>query len=413
MLNSSNSQSNTSNNNITDESRTVTHFIILVPGTGPHREDERPKGSFLKKAKRFREIFQETCKREFADTDAYVEMMPIDYHADIQALETTNQRMIKATLPSIPWIRTMDNEVIGDILYYFSTFHGRIMLKTVINKLNAAYDTFMTSNPAFSGSISLVAHSLGGLICYEILYYMDKLNSEEPGNFGAHEAQRYMGLPSLRFSPDRLFTLGSPMGGGMVFRNQCMTEYHMGAVGLPSNSANMSSDDKNALTKTFFEERVRQEIDSSDDNDSGGAGVSRSASSSSIVSISMKSHLAATMGAMAASTSAAESPSPPALRPSGERARSAEPDARRQSSRRNGSMTPDDMLDQLMHLFGPSRPPDRDQQMAESQGLPLSSRLMAARELGGTRAGAPIRDHIIAVSTIALLGGRSRSSASA
>ncbi|KAJ1887660.1 hypothetical protein LPJ66_008999 [Kickxella alabastrina] len=668
MLNSSNSQSNTSSNNITDESRAVTHFIILVPGTGPHREDERPKGSFLKKAKRFREIFQETCKREFADTDAYVEMMPIDYHADIQALETTNQRMIKATLPSIPWIRTMDNEIIGDILYYFSTFHGRIMLKTVINKLNAAYDTFMTSNPAFSGSISLVAHSLGGLICYEILYYMNKLNSEEPGNFGAHEAQRYMGLPSLRFSPDRLFTLGSPMGGGMVFRNQCMAEYHMGAVGyhnifhpfdpfgyrteplcdeyyanspavpitvgqtetqsmvgallgrgtgdvqgsaaaaaagsakngrrissllgesmadfgknvvdavrwaakssvalpihavtskvttaqrrssmdqekpprhrrlslfgpifsdthaapasasagnkpahgdsslgaledgdtgqhedalekqkgisrllpglksftfgrrhshgssqrrcsLPSDSANMSPDDKKAMTKTFFEERVRREIDSSDDNDSGGAGVSRSASSSSIVSISIKSHLAATMGAMAASTSAAESPSPPALQPSDERASightrarqsaakppsqmvtgdsahtiigarklspqqtqeekqnerlttgSAEPDTRRQSSRRNGSMTPDDMLDQLMHLFGPSRPPDRDQQMAESQGLPLSSRLMAARELGGTRAGAPIRDHIIAASTIALLGGRSRSSASA
>ncbi|KAJ1888985.1 hypothetical protein LPJ66_008283 [Kickxella alabastrina] len=643
MLNSSNSQSNTSSNNITNESQAVTHFIILVPGTGPHREDERPKGSFLKKAKRFREIFQETCKREFADTDAYVEMMPIDYHADIQALETTNQRMIKATLPSIPWIRTMDNEVIGDILYYFSTFHGRIMLETVINKLNAAYDTFMTSNPAFSGSISLVAHSLGGLICYEILYYMNKLNSEEPGNFGAHEAQRYMGLPSLRFSPDRLFTLGSPMGGGMVFRNQCMAEYHMGAVGyhnifhpfdpfgyrteplcdeyyanspavpitvsqmetqsmvgallgrgtsdaqgsaatagsakngrrissllgesmanfgknvvdavrwaakssvalpihavaskvttaqrrssvdqekprhrrlslfgpifsdthaapadasagnkpahgdsslgaledgdteqhedalekqkgisrllpglksftfgrrhshgsshrrcsLPSNSAHMSSDDKKALAKPFFKERVRREIDSSDDNDSGGAGVSRSASSSSIVSISMRSHLAATMGAMAASTSAAESPSPPALQPSGERAiightrarqsavkppsqmvtgdsahtiidakklspqqtqeekqnerlatGSAEPDTRRQSSRRNGSMTPDDMLDQLMQLFGPSRPPDRDQQIAESQGLPLSSRLMAARELGVTRAGAPIR----------------------
>ncbi|KAJ1815517.1 hypothetical protein LPJ56_004542, partial [Coemansia sp. RSA 2599] len=211
----------------------ITHFVILVPGTGPHREDEKPKGSFMKKAKKMREVFQETCRREFSETGANVEMVPIDYHADMQALETTNQRMAKATLPSIPWIRTMDNEVIGDILYYFSTFHGRRMLEMVITKLNAAYDSFVLANPGFSGPVSLVAHSLGGMVCYEILYYMNMLASGQtrPSAAAGCESERYRGLPPLRFAPDRLFTMGSPIGGTIVFRNLSMADYNMGPVG--------------------------------------------------------------------------------------------------------------------------------------------------------------------------------------
>ncbi|KAJ2706294.1 hypothetical protein FB645_001689 [Coemansia sp. IMI 203386] len=141
--------------------------------------------------------------------------------------------MAKATLPSIPWIRTMDNEVIGDILYYFSTFHGRRMLEMVINKLNDAYDRFMAAHPNFTGSTSLVAHSLGGMVCYEILHYMNMLegNQGEASKADGWEEARYRNLPRLGFIPDRLFTMGSPIGGTMVFRNLSMTDYHMGPVG--------------------------------------------------------------------------------------------------------------------------------------------------------------------------------------
>ncbi|KAJ2380863.1 hypothetical protein GGI23_007707, partial [Coemansia sp. RSA 2559] len=121
-----------------DDEEEITHYAILVPGTGPHREDEKPKGMFMKKAQRFRSMLRETCKREFASTNACVEMEPIEFHADMHALESANPRMDSVTLPSIPWIRTMDNEVIGDILYYFTSFHGHRMLEIVICKLNDA-----------------------------------------------------------------------------------------------------------------------------------------------------------------------------------------------------------------------------------------------------------------------------------
>ncbi|KAJ2005169.1 hypothetical protein H4R26_002101 [Coemansia thaxteri] len=142
--------------------------------------------------------------------------------------------MDRATLPSIPWIRTLDNEVIGDILYYFSTYHGHQMLSLVTQKLNTAYSEFTSRHgDEFLGRVNLIAHSLGGLVCYEILYYMHKLaQARERGVdvcelIGAHERERYRGLPELAFSPDRLFTMGAPLGGTMVFRHLSLREFVM------------------------------------------------------------------------------------------------------------------------------------------------------------------------------------------
>ncbi|KAJ2769926.1 hypothetical protein IWQ57_002895 [Coemansia nantahalensis] len=219
---------------LVDQERAATHLVLLVPGTGPHATDDKPKGTFTKKAERFREMIQDACRRGFADTDAWVELMPIVFHSDLHTLETTKRRMDKVTLPSIPWIRTMDNEVVGDILYYFSTFHGHKILEMIITKLNQAYSEFVERNPRFSGPVSIVAHSLGGLICYEILYLMNvrrQLQQTERAG-GDWESARYRGLPDLMFAPSRLFTMGSPHGGTLVFRNLAFSEYHIGSVGF-------------------------------------------------------------------------------------------------------------------------------------------------------------------------------------
>ncbi|KAJ2654352.1 hypothetical protein IWW48_006157 [Coemansia sp. RSA 1200] len=234
----SNTTGSSENSSTTALDEEITHFAILVPGTGPQREDEKPKGTFMKKAKKFRKMLRETCSREFADIHACVEMEPIEFHSDLHALDSAKGRMDAVTLPSIPWIRTLDNEILGDILYYFSSFHGHRMLGMVITKLNAAYQSFMERHPRFSGQVDLIAHSLGGIICYEILYLMDqrKRQKENASNRrkvigGAWESARYEGLPDLEFVPNRLFTMGSPLGGAMVFRNLSFGEYLMGGVG--------------------------------------------------------------------------------------------------------------------------------------------------------------------------------------
>ncbi|KAJ1720555.1 hypothetical protein LPJ53_004834 [Coemansia erecta] len=208
------------------DSKPVTHFAILIPGTGPQLESERPKNSFMERAKKFRLWMHDTCAREFPD--ARVEVAAISYHADIQNLSSTREY---SSLSSIPWVRKVNAEHLGDIFYYFSTFHGRQLLEITINKLNTAYTDFLETHPDFSGSVSLVAHSLGGMVTYEILYYMKELECN-PLFSDNVEMERYRDLPRLQFVPDRLFTLGSPIGGTMVFRNLSLDHYHMGTVGF-------------------------------------------------------------------------------------------------------------------------------------------------------------------------------------
>ncbi|KAJ2162795.1 hypothetical protein GGF46_000358 [Coemansia sp. RSA 552] len=211
----------------------VTHLLILVPGTGPQTEEDKPKGRFVRKARKFREMLRESCRHEFAGSGANIEMETILFHSDLHTLESTKSRMDQVTLPSIPWIRTLDNEIIGDILYYYSAYHGNMILEMIINKLNDAYNAFMQRHPGFAGPINLVAHSLGGLICYEILYMMHMRGVGRSHMVGGEwEKARYRDLPDLAFDPVRLFTMGSPHGGTLVFRNLSFSEFLMGRTGF-------------------------------------------------------------------------------------------------------------------------------------------------------------------------------------
>ncbi|KAJ1720554.1 hypothetical protein LPJ53_004833 [Coemansia erecta] len=442
-----------SSSSVSGDSPPPTHLVILVPGTGPHREDEKPKGMFMRKAHKYRQQFRDTCRRHFPA--AAVEMVPIEYHYDMHGLETANRRMAKATLPSIPWIRTMDNEVIGDILYYFSTFHGRAMLAMVIGKLNAAYAAFAADHAGFAGPVSLVAHSLGGIICYEILYCMAQ--RRRGGSFAANiELERYRDLPELQFAPDRLFTLGSPIGGTMVFRNLTMDAFHMGAVGyhnifhpfdpfgyrteplhddryadepavpvtaaaaaaaaaapaaagrmrrrasLGSSVADLGKNVRDAvvLAPVTLYEAVRARATAgghrrthgrrrsllaplfapADRSPDGSAGGSRRHSVSRLLGFRSLS-LGFSHHGHGHGHASSRTPPEPRDESSSASPRPAASSEKKAEPRRENALdatAPDDMLGQLLRIFGPSRPPDRTQQLAESQGLPLASRLLAA-----------------------------------
>ncbi|KAJ2390899.1 hypothetical protein GGI05_003092 [Coemansia sp. RSA 2603] len=352
----------------------------------------------MRKARKYRQLFRDTCRRHFAD--ACVDLVAIEYHGDMHSLATANRRMAKATLPSIPWIRTMDNEVIGDILYYFSTFHGRAMLAMVIGKLNAAYKGFVEAHPGFKGPVSLVAHSLGGIVCYEILYCMHQLRTASTPFAGSIEAERYHDLPQLQFAPDRLFTLGSPLGGTLVFRNLAMDAFHMGSVGY--HNIFHPFDPFGYRTEPLCDERFADEPAVPVTAPPVGH-VRRASLGKNMRDVVLApAALYAAVKARAGETHAHRRRSllAPLLAPFGRhrvsrllglRSRSldagqqeapeepAETEEKAEPRRRTmDSTAPDDMLGQLVRIFGPSRQGGRAQQLAEAQGLPLASRLLAA-----------------------------------
>lgn len=116
----------------------------------------------------------------------------------------------------MPRVRVLMNEYVGDILHYFTAFHGQIISSYVTNELNARYSAFTERYPAFNGPISLLGFSLGGLITYDILC------SQRPG----HSLQdAHVQPPLLNFKPNMLFTLGSPVSATLVMRGQCISTY--------------------------------------------------------------------------------------------------------------------------------------------------------------------------------------------
>ncbi|KAJ1673264.1 hypothetical protein EV182_005579, partial [Spiromyces aspiralis] len=143
-------------------------------------------------------------------------------------------RMDKVTLTTIPWIRTINNNVFGDILYWFTQHHGTKLIEIVTNKLNEAYAEFMAEHPDFCGKIYLVCHSLGGLICYDILYLQRRfaqLRTREAGEDTGPELPPLVdrvenpATQTLNFEPSCLFTMGTPLGGTMVFRNMSFDQF--------------------------------------------------------------------------------------------------------------------------------------------------------------------------------------------
>jgi hypothetical protein len=117
-----------------------------------------------------------------------------------------DESLARITLPSIPAIRSFANASAVDVFLYLTQHKQRHLLAVVAAKLN---DTFSRhkSNPMFSGIVSIVAHSLGSVICFDLLF-------QSPANQPV-----LFNRPSLSFQPLNLFALGSPIGVFSLFRD--------------------------------------------------------------------------------------------------------------------------------------------------------------------------------------------------
>eukprot|EP00669_Euglena_mutabilis_P000891 TRINITY_DN1113_c0_g1_i1.p1 TRINITY_DN1113_c0_g1~~TRINITY_DN1113_c0_g1_i1.p1 ORF type:complete len:456 (+),score=87.13 TRINITY_DN1113_c0_g1_i1:172-1539(+) len=130
-----------------------------------------------------------------------LEFLPIEWyhllHDDNVAL---TDQLTAITLPSIPLLRTFSNDAVADVLFYTSDVYRPRILKGVAKRLNHTVELFFGYNPHLSRDIpiSLVGHSLGAVILYDLLAAQcDPECSPEL---------------RLKFAPVCCFQLGSPLG---------------------------------------------------------------------------------------------------------------------------------------------------------------------------------------------------------
>ncbi len=99
-----------------------------------------------------------------------VEFLPIAWHEDLHGNQTgVDDNLKPITLPSIPKLREFSNSTILDVLFYTSPIYCQTIINKVGNELNRLKLIFCQRNPDFNGTVSLIGHSLGSLICFDLL----------------------------------------------------------------------------------------------------------------------------------------------------------------------------------------------------------------------------------------------------
>ena len=123
------------------------------------------------------------------------------------------------TVEGVPGIRNLITDLALDILLYQSAYREHIA-GIVQRECNRIYKLFLQRNPGFNGKISLIGHSLGSAILFDILcrqkvtdrpssLVQSRRNSKRVGSVTSHGQARELGL---NFDVENFFCLGSPLG---------------------------------------------------------------------------------------------------------------------------------------------------------------------------------------------------------
>ena len=126
-----------------------------------------------------------------------------------EADSNKNQFTLKdITVDSLPAVRNLISDVMLDIPYYLS-HHKPKMIEAVIGEANRVYRLWCRNNPDFheNGRVHLVAHSLGSIMCLDIL-------SKQPTKLPKQFDPKAGNIPNdiFEFDTKSLFFCGSPAG---------------------------------------------------------------------------------------------------------------------------------------------------------------------------------------------------------
>ena len=123
------------------------------------------------------------------------------------------------TVEGVPAIRNLITDLALDILLYQSAYREHIA-GIVRRECNRVYDLFVQRNPAFCGKVSMIGHSLGSAILFDILcqqkdavpqsgLYRHRQSSQRGGSLTKNQHLPDLGL---KFDVEDFFCLGSPLG---------------------------------------------------------------------------------------------------------------------------------------------------------------------------------------------------------
>ncbi|TRY71739.1 hypothetical protein TCAL_08151 [Tigriopus californicus] len=226
----------------------ITHIVFVVHGVGQVVDDT----TIIRNTNIMRDNVNSIQNKHFAkqvkDTGQRIEFFPVEWRSSLRL----DEGMVKHITPQrIMGLRNLLNSSAMDIMYYTSPLYRMEIWQTLQEELNRLYEMFVQRNPYFEangGKVSIVAHSLGCVVTYDILtgwtqdvehswYNLQTRGggvqdlkrsrrfrppSAGPGSTGA-QAQS-----GLLFRIENFFCLGSPLSVflSLRWRDPSNQEYH-------------------------------------------------------------------------------------------------------------------------------------------------------------------------------------------
>ncbi|XP_015228587.1 PREDICTED: phospholipase DDHD2 isoform X2 [Cyprinodon variegatus] len=175
------------------EPEKVDHLVFMVHGIGPACD------------LRFRSIIQ--CVNDFRSVSlsllathykrsqqeghvGRVEFLPVNWHSALHGDATgVDEDIQRITLPSISRLRHFTNDTLLDLFFYNSPTYCQTIVDTVASEINRLYVLFKQRHPEFDGAVSVVGHSLGSLILFDLL--TNQKDGSKPGRVSSGEQSSF------------------------------------------------------------------------------------------------------------------------------------------------------------------------------------------------------------------------------
>lgn len=189
-------------NTVVDTHVRVDHVLCVVHGIGVDTE------SLSANIRLLQESYADVVAKVFPDVDFGIELIPVHWRDALTSLDV--HQKLKAVVPRAPVLEAEDTNPLKyfmehrvvDYVYFTHPRYRRHMLRAVCERLNTAVLAFRKRRPDYTGGISVMGHSLGSALCYELF------------SRRVQDDQKLLSGEGMRvdFIPDNLFCLGSPLG---------------------------------------------------------------------------------------------------------------------------------------------------------------------------------------------------------
>ncbi|KAI4732508.1 hypothetical protein E4T50_16918 [Aureobasidium sp. EXF-12298] len=136
------------------------------------------------------------------------------------------------SVEGVPAVRNLITDLALDILLYQSPAYKDAIASIVLEECNRIYKLFCERNPSFKGKVSLVGHSLGSAIMFDILCLQERHESQQ--KLSGKAARNPM---KLDFEVEDFYALGSPIGLFQMLKGRTISARDVGQGHMDSKSA--------------------------------------------------------------------------------------------------------------------------------------------------------------------------------